>query len=260
VSAPVWASVVLLVSTLLIALGYWTYRAVESSLRELRATTLASMLEAETRALDIWVENRKVDMRRVARDPQVRSQVSALVTIAARHGSAEQYCNAPARRPLVEQLASALEEQGAIAFNVTDRSHRIVASRFREYCGLRVSAATFEREFAPVFKGDTRFVRPYPEEERLESPAQVRPLERPVTWFETPVRDAAGEIIASLGFAEYADGQFARIVHAARTGDSGEAYAFDRRGRLLSRQVRRARLRTQGRRRGGERAGHDRQD
>lgn len=233
-SAPVWASAVLLVSALLIALGYWTYRAVESSLRELRATTLASMLEAETRALDIWVENRKVDMRRVARDPQVRSQVAALVTIAAQHGSAEQYCNAPARRPLVEQLASALEEQGAIAFNVTDRSHRIVASRFREYCGLRVNAATFERELAPVFGGDTRFVRPYPEEERLESSPQVRPLERPVTWFETPLRNAAGEIIASLGFAEYADGQFARILHAARTGDSGEAYAFDRRGRLLS--------------------------
>jgi hypothetical protein len=231
----VWAGVVLLAAAFLVALGYWTYRAVERSLHELRGATLASMLEAEVRALDIWVENRKLDMRRVARDPQVRSQVEALARLAARHaGDSEAYCSAPARRPLVEQLGMLLEEQGAVAFNATDRSRRIVASRFREYCGLHVSAPAFERDFAPVFKGETRFVRPAPDEERMESLPDKRPLPRPVTWFETPVRDASGRIIASLGFAEYADGQFARILLAGRSGETGEAYAFDRRGRLLS--------------------------
>jgi serine/threonine-protein kinase len=68
----------------------------------------------------------------------------------------------------------------------------------------------------------------------MESLPGTPPLDRPVTWIETPVRDASGEIIASLGFAEYADGQFARILLAGRTGETGEAYAFDRRGRLLS--------------------------
>ena len=222
-------------SAALIALGYWTYRSVENSLRELRAVSLASMLEAQVRSLEIWIENRKVDMRRVARDEQVRGQVEALVRIAARQASAsDEYCNAPARRPLVEQLAVVLEEQGAVAFNATDRARRIIASRFRQYCGLRLSAAAFERELEPVFKGETLFVRPYAEGERLEAPPTKPLLERPVTWFETPVRDAAGEVIASLGFAEYADGQFAGVLLAARTGETGEAYAFDRAGRLLS--------------------------
>jgi serine/threonine-protein kinase len=226
---------VLAVSALLIALGYWTYSAVERSLRELRASTLAAMLEAEVQALDIWIENRKLDMRRIARDPLVRSQVQALVKIASRPGrSPDEYCSAPARRPLVEQLALALEEQGAVAFNAIDRTRRVVASRFREYCGLELDPAAFERELEPVFRGETRFVRPYPEEERFQSLPDRRPLERPVTWFETPVRDAAGTIVASLGFGEYADRQFARILLAGRTGETGEAYAFDRRGRVLS--------------------------
>ena len=234
-SIPGWASAVLVISTLLVTLGFWTYRAVENSLRELRAVSLASMLDAQVRSLEIWIENRKVDMRRVARDEQVRSQVEALARIAARQASAsDEYCNAPARRPLVERLAVALEEQGAVAFNATDRSRRIIASRFREYCGLRLSEAAFERELAPVFKGETRFVRPYGESERLETSPKKPLLERPVTWFETPVRDAAGEIIASLGFAEHADGQFGGVLLAARTGETGEAYAFDRGGRLLS--------------------------
>jgi eukaryotic-like serine/threonine-protein kinase len=226
---------VLVISALLVALGYWTYRAVENSLRELRAVSLASMLEAQVRSLEIWIENRKVDMRRVARDEQVRRQVEALAKIAARAaGASDAYCDAPARRPLVEELGVALEEQGAVAFNATDRTRRIIASRFREYCGLRLREAAFQRELAPVFRGETRFVRPYEEAERLEAPPKKPPLERPVTWFETPVRDAAGEVIASLGFAEYADGQFGGVLLAARTGETGEAYAFDRSGRLLS--------------------------
>ena len=167
-------------------------------------------------------------------EAEVRSHVQALVKIASPHGSPDEYCNAPARRPLVEQLALALEEQGAVAFNAIDRSRRVVASRFREYCGLQVAPRAFERELAPVFKGETRFVRPYPEKERFQWLPDKRPLERPVTWFETPVRDAAGDIVASLGFGEYADGQFARILLAGRTGETGEAYAFDRRGTLLS--------------------------
>ena len=180
------------------------------------------MLEAEVRTLGLWIENHKTDIRRVARDPQVRDAVEALVRIAARPGAdAEDYCSAPARRPLVAQLTTVLEEQGAVTFNAIDRSYRIVASRFREYCGRRTKG----EELTAVFKGDTRFVPPH---------AESGPLERPVLWIETPVRSASDEIIAALGFGEYADGRFAQILAAGSTGDTGEAYAFDRAGNLLS--------------------------
>ncbi len=180
------------------------------------------MLEAEARTLGLWIENHKTDIRRVARDPQVREAVDALARIAARPGAgAEDYCDAPARRPLVAQLTTLLEEQGAVTFNAIDRAHRIIASRFREYCGRRAESG----ELAPVFEGHTRFVPPH---------AESAPLARPVLWIETPVLAPSGEIIAALGFGEYADGRFAQILAAGSTGDTGEAYAFDRSGQLLS--------------------------
>ncbi|MGQ0653458.1 MAG: serine/threonine protein kinase [Betaproteobacteria bacterium] len=201
------------------ALGVWTYRAVDVSLRELRAASLASMLEAEQRALSIWIANRQADVRRVARDAQVRDRVAALVRIASRPGgSPAEYCATPARRALVEQLSASLEEQGAVAFNVIDRAGRIVASRQRENCGMRVAAAAYERQIAPVFRGETRFVPPA----------------RELTWFETPVYGESGEVIAALAFGELAEGQFASILAAARTGESGDAYAFDRTGLVLA--------------------------
>ena len=76
-----------------------------------------------------------------------------------------------------------------------------------------------------MFEGQTRFVPPH---------AESAPLARPVLWIETPVLAPSGEIIAALGFGEYADGRFAQILAAGSTGDTGEAYAFDRSGQLLS--------------------------
>jgi hypothetical protein len=232
---PAWATGVLAVAAVLIALGYWTYTAVASSLRELRADALTAMLEAEVRTLGLWIENHKTDIRRVARDPQVRDALQALAAIAARPGARpDEYCDAPARRPLVAQLTTVLEEQGAVVFNAVDRSHRIIASRFREYCGLRVKEAAFARELEPVFRGETRFLRPYGERERLDAAPAKLPVERSVLWFETPVHGSTGEVIAALGFGEYADARFEAILAAGSTGGTGEAYAFDRAGNLLS--------------------------
>jgi serine/threonine-protein kinase len=226
---------VLVVSAVLLVLGFWTYSAVESSLRGLRAAALASLLEAEVKTLSVWIENHKSEIRRIARDPEVQAQVRALARIASRPGAAAaEYCSAPARRPLVAQLTTALEEQGAVTFNAIDSSRRVIASRFPEYCGLSMSEAAFERDLAPVFRGETRFVRPSRQHDRLEAPPSSEPLARPVTWVETPVRDASGTIIAALAFGEYAQGEFAAILAAARTGETGEAYAFDRAGTLLS--------------------------
>ena len=225
----------LAVSACLLVLGYWTYLAVESSLRGLRSATLNALLEAQVKTLGIWVENHKTDIRRIARDADVRDHVVALSRIAARPDvAAADYCNAPARRPLVAQLTAVLEEQGAATFNAVDGNQRVIASRFPEYCGLKMSREAFERDLVPVFQGETRFVRPYRQHERLEAAPPNPPLQRPVTWVETPVRDAAGAIIAALAFGEYADGEFAAILSAGRTGATGETYAFDRDGALLS--------------------------
>jgi serine/threonine-protein kinase len=223
------------VSTLLIVTGTWTYDGVERSLRELRTDALQSVLHAQAKTLEVWIANQEHDIHRLARDANVRAQVRALVDIANQPGVLpEQYCTAPARRPLVTQLNDALSGSGAVAFNVIDRSGRIVASQFRAYCGSQVSRFVLEQGIEPAFHGETRFVRPHAETARLAGPPPQPPLDRALVWVETPVRDDDGEIIAALGVGEYAHAQFAAILTAARGGDSGEVYAFDRRGVMLS--------------------------
>ncbi|HZM34556.1 MAG TPA: serine/threonine protein kinase [Burkholderiales bacterium] len=222
-------------TAVLTAIGTWTYLAVERSLRELRTQTLKAALDAQAKTVDVWIEDQKFAIRRLARDRLVREHVAQLAAIATRAGAApEQYCAAPTRRPLVAQLDDALAGSGAVAFHVIGRSGLILASKFREYCGLRVAPVVREQSLEPVFQGETLFVPPSSDAERLERAGAGLPLARPVVWIETPVTDNAGNVIAALGVGQFADEQFGAIVSAARAGRTGESYAFDRRGMMLS--------------------------
>lgn len=222
-------------AVVLTAIGSWTYRSVERSLRASRAAALRSVLDAQAKTIEIWIEDQVVGAARLARDAQVQAQVRALAAIAARPGvTPEQYCAAPERRPLVEQLDEALAGTGTVGFNLVDRSGRIIASKFREYCGLRIAAPVRETGLETVFRGGARFLRPLVDAGRLEQPPARSPLERPLVWVETPVRDASGGVVAALGVAQYAHAQFAAIFAAARAGESDEVFAFSREGVMLS--------------------------
>lgn len=218
----------------LIVLGVWMYSGVKHSLREIRAAGLQAVLDAEVQALDLWIGERNADVAHWAGEPVVRESVEALLLLAANgRPDAAELWNAPARSRLAAALAPALKQTGAMAFNVIEPGGLIVATQVREYAGRRVKAGTFLAQLAPVFAGESRFIRPYLEQERisgLEKPA----FDGPVIWFDAPVRNASGEVIAALGLGQYANAKFAHILSAVQFGRSGEVYAFDSAGVMLS--------------------------
>ena len=215
-------------------IGWWTHKEVERSMRAARGAALKSVLDAQAK-LEVWIADQKLGIERLARDRQVRNGVRALVAIARQPGTTpQQYCASPARRPLVEQVDEGLAGTGAVAFNLVDSSGRIIASSFREYCGLRYRSADLEEDLAPIFQGKTLLLAPHDDAVRLEPAPQVPSLERPIVKVRTPVRDDTGTIIAALGVSHYAHEQFSAILAAARAGETDEVYAFDRDGVMLS--------------------------
>ena len=224
---------VLAVSLCIALLVYWTYAGVRNSLRELRAGGFQTVLTAEVNALRIWIDEKKADAERWAGDARVRDYVRQLVALSRTGGAASRFCDAPVRIRLAGVLKRVLHDEGSATFNVIDRNGLIIASQFREYCGLQVKQATFLADMAEVFEGRVRFIRPYPEHERIRKPPVIK-LDRPLVWIEAPLRGPKEETIAALGFGKYADQQFAAILGLARPGNSGEVYAFDASGIMLS--------------------------
>ena len=123
--------------------------------------------------------------------------------------------------------------ESVAAVNAVDRKGRIIASTMPEICGPQAQPRIMAPQLAQVFAGRTQFIRPFAADPRLVA-AQPFLGARPLAWVETPVRDAAGNVVAALGIATYVDRDFESILSAARPGETGEAYAFDETGTLLS--------------------------
>ena len=225
-SIPAWATAVFFASAALIALGYWTYRAVEGSLRDLRAESMKNLLDSEVNALRVWVGEEIADVQRIADDPRMRDAVVALLQRPA--------CAGPARAKLEEAIRPVLREAGEAHFNIVSPEGKLLATRFADYCGLELSPA-FREELKPVFAGESRFLRPRRDAERVAAPPRLREG-APFAWIATPLRGGRGEVIAALSIAQPVDGVFDSILRSARPGENGDAFAFDSQGRLLTAQ------------------------
>ena len=91
-------------------------------------------------------------------------------------------------------------------------------------------------DLAPVFKGESRFVSPRPESERIPE-VKKSAYTRPIVWFAAPVRAPDGRVIAALELGIYAEARFTSIFGLSWLTDSEstvDAYAFDDAGLLLT--------------------------
>jgi serine/threonine-protein kinase len=226
-------ALVTLASTIVLgAIGWWTHLEVELSMRATRGAALQSVLDAQAQSLRVWIDDQKLSVRRLAHDRQLRERVLTATGHAA--DASAVYCASPQAQNLLAQLDEALVGTQAVTFNVVIPSGQIIASNFAEYCGLRYRVESLEEDYAPAFAGQALFVPPHHDAARLERAPQSLPLERPLIWIRSPIRDDADEVIAVLGVGHLAEKQFSTILAAARAGATDEVYAFDREGVMLS--------------------------
>ncbi len=214
------------------AASAWMYFGIERSLRELRAQSLPALLDAKTKSLEVFIAERRADGERWARDPQIVGLTADLAR-RARGRDIGEHCRSAEVIEWRALLAPLLRDENIAAVNVMDREGRIIASSLPGICGLQAQPRTMAPQLAQVFAGRTQFIRPYAADSRLVA-AQPFLGKRPLAWIETPVRDAMGNVAAAVGFASYVDRDFESILSAARPGATGEAYAFDETGTLLS--------------------------
>jgi eukaryotic-like serine/threonine-protein kinase len=226
-----WLTVDAMLAALVVValVGGWAYVQVRGSLRDLRSSGMVSLLEAESRAVQLWIEEKKRDGERWASSPRVQLPGAQLAAAAA--GGTP--CAAPAQQAMRDEIAPFAAVEEVAIFNLITRDGRIVSSPRAEYCGERVAAEFLER-LGPVFEGRTVFVRPWREEERVAAARAGRAEQGALTWIETPVRDAGGEVVAALGFGRFASQRFSRLLALTSGGTSREAYAFDESGAMVT--------------------------
>ncbi len=222
--------IAILVALVAAVTAVWAFMNVQTTVKEARRNFLANVLATQTEMVKGWIAERQADARQWAHDPDVAALVAGL---AGRHRLPA--ASAESRRLQAEfrtRLAPALEDRNLAVTNIVGEDGVLIASMIPEYVGRRLAPAYWQ-QLQPAYRGESVFIGPVFEHERLEG-AGIAHADTALVWTAAPVRDAEGRIVAVLCLGRHASARFAGMLEITRPGGTGEAYAFDAAGRMVS--------------------------
>ncbi|MHC4135366.1 MAG: protein kinase domain-containing protein [Planctomycetota bacterium] len=217
----------LLATLVVAAVGAWAYRTLEDSLQTHVREELQTILDADVAALRIWMNFHLATVKKLAADPQLVDLAKQLRALE-REGKA--LASAAAQASLRGHVTAELGAYGCTGFAVLDENGRILGCD--RDAALGQSAQRASGEFINrVLAGEALLTPPHRLKEAL--PGVREDARHPEMYAAAPLKDAEGNIWGGVGFGIRAD-DFTRILSVGRMGSSGETYAFDRQGVLIS--------------------------
>ncbi len=215
-------------------IGWWVHRVVESAMRDQRATDLNVMVDASATAVRVWMGEQRINVDLVAADDELRPLVRELLLLA--DGSpkaARQLVQAKAQDTLRLHLKPKLKIIGYVGYVVASPGGMVVAADHDAPVGL-VLPPLRKEEFDQAIAGKALVTKPF--RSKLLLPDEKGDLlpNLPTMFVIGPLHDEKGKPIAALGLRIRPEDQFTRILQVVRFGKSGETYAFDKNGLLLT--------------------------
>lgn len=219
----------------LLALGAWVNVMVQKEMKKNLAQQLHSTLNTNVRVLIRWAEERKSDIKTWAVEPRIRKNILSLVrkTRPQQIVSVDTLKSIPGFARLRNAVSPLIKMHAFTGFVVFDRTGLRIASDRDEYIGKRrlIRPGDFlERSL----KGETVFSVPFISDVPLYGPAEMPRENQPTQFVSTPVRNEAGEVEAVLAFRLDPIEDFSALMKYSQTGETGETYAFNRAGLMVS--------------------------
>jgi hypothetical protein len=219
---------------------------IEKAMLRQRANDLNAMVDASVTAVRTWMNEQKIDAQLVADDDPIRPWVAELLAIAKQDNSAKlegapkqggnlerALVQAKAQDALRQRLNPSVELCGCVGYIIVAPGGVVIAADLDSPVGTKVSG--FRKElFDEANGGRTLVSKPYLSTMLLKDKDGNLRANLPTMFAATPIRDEKGKPIAALGLRIRPEDNFTKILRVAHFGKSGETYAFDRQGLLLS--------------------------
>jgi eukaryotic-like serine/threonine-protein kinase len=204
--------------------GFSTYRALERAVHARLEFALQTMLAADASALRQWLDSQASLAEVVAADPRVQDAIQDLIDVARRTGGdARALKGAPAQARLREILSPAVLRRENADYFVIEPGGVYVARIVDERIGER-AAPTVADAAARALGGTPVFLAPTLKQEFAAVP---------MAFLLVPVRGADGRAMAVFAWRILPQ-RMAAILNAPRLGRSGETYAFDAEGLMVT--------------------------
>ena len=251
----------LFIAGLVALFGGWGYHKVRQTIEQQLQAQLTSTLNANVTALEIWTTNQMRLAGALADEPEIRVPALRILDRSEQGPMAAQSAtNRVDTEQFARYLRPRLNQLGYESAQLVNSNYTIVAGfmRFRPVAALKVSEA-HTNKFAELFaSGSPVIITPFKPELLVQrrvsglfpnrDASQSRRPNRLIPANATRGRRGNaslmqvaapiiqdGTVVGALALIINPDQEFTRILSVARSGKSGETYAFDQTGLLISR-------------------------
>jgi serine/threonine protein kinase len=249
----------LAIAALVAVLGWWGNRLLRATIEGELKAQLSTTLNANITALGIWTTNQTRLARSLADDPNVRAVANQIFQITPTYR--RNFQPAPELTQFVNDLKPRLASLGYETAQLVNTNFQVVANSQRpQWLGNVLVSDAHTNKFAELFTfGEPVIITPFKPElltqrrtarnafgqqrtndlrrlNRFAAANAGRPRRGDVTLMQvaTPVRNPANNIVGALALIINPTNEFSRILSVARSGESGETYAFDQTGLIIS--------------------------
>jgi PAS domain S-box-containing protein len=189
---------------------------------------LETALKSTSERLDAWLDQQKLYLRQLGRDPDLVAITERLLKVPV------------TTKALMEAGAGSeanlfFDAQGqnfdSLGFFIVNSDAVIIASNSDKSLG-RINPISKEapKLIDRAFAGNVVFVRPTHGEEAENNTDG----EKTAIYIAAPIKNSDGAVIAVMALRIDLAGGFSRVMQLSRVGESGESYAFNDGGRLIS--------------------------
>lgn len=256
---PIWV-LPLAIAGLVAVLGWWGNGRLRATIEGQLQAQLSATLNANVTALEIWTTNQTRLATALAEDPAVR--VLANMVFQVMPPLRRDWRPLPEQEKFVDDLKPRLSHLGYEVAQLVNTNFAVVANSLRGPMGGNVLVSdAHTNKFAELFATDQPIIiTPFKPEllvqkrngKNLFGQARTNEFRHPnhpgqatagkprrgemaMMQVAAPVHNRSGAVSGALALIVNPDNEFSRILSVARSGESGETYAFDQTGLMISR-------------------------
>ncbi|MCC7084174.1 MAG: serine/threonine protein kinase [Pirellulales bacterium] len=226
----IWPIIAVVVLTIV---GLFVRSAIETTMKDSLRSQISTTLDIEAAMLETWLNSQKDNAESMANDLETRQIAYGLLE----PGGSEEHKvvvePVVVRAKLDKALGPGLSAHDYVGYFVADRKKQIVASSNPEILGLK-DVDEYDSFLSNSLNGIASVSPPFPGVAAVKDSKGRLRTGIPTMWVSAPVRDESFQVIGVLALRIRPEAEFTRILQLGRIGQTGETYAFDKTGRMVS--------------------------
>lgn len=230
---------------LLAVVGYGIRVAIERTMKASLQSELETLLNIERAMLETWLKIQESNAESLANDQQVR--LTAEQILAATQPASTLLpptggdAAAPSTPPsdlaalhvrLEKELSPGMSAHNFVRYILVDKQQRIVSASSPELNGQIIPE--YESFLNRALEGEVVVSPPFASVVAMKDEKGRMRTGVPTMFVVAPVRDANLQVVAALALRIRPEREFTRILQLGQVGESGETYAINKDGRLVS--------------------------